>query len=197
MVFFITYLKKMNKWLNIKQDHSINNKNYDFSNKIDMKDCIIISQRIKQENIKNWKHMIEKIPEEIYNQSKEVFCSKVSDGENIIWFINAMKVKHNWFEFLESWSIIVHPSYQKQGLWFLLKKDLLNLLEAYWDTPVFSVSNQLAVQKINQKLDQKTYTKEKLSKQILDVIESNWKLLDNDFVYINESLFNLLIQTKW
>jgi len=35
------------------------------------------------------------------------------------------------------------------------------------------VSNQLAVKKINQKLDQKTYTKEKLPKQILDVIESN------------------------
>jgi len=70
----------MNKWLNIKQNDSINNKNYDFSNKIDMKDCIVISQRIKQENIKNWKHMIEKTSEEIYNQSKEVFCSKVSDG---------------------------------------------------------------------------------------------------------------------
>jgi len=108
-----------------------------------------------------------------------------------------MKVKYNWFEFLESWSIIVHPNYQKQGIWFLLKKDLLNLLEEYWEVPVFSVSNQLAVKKINQKLDQKTYTKEKLPKQILDVIESNWKLLDDDFVYINESLFNLLIQNKW
>ncbi len=145
----------MNKWTNIHKEKNTEINNYTVSNKINMEDCLIISERIKQENIKNWKHMLEKTAEDIYSQSKEVFCCKVADWKNIIWFINAMKVKHDWVFLLEAGSIIVHTDYQKNWIGFLLKKELLNLVKKHWNNPIYSVSNQIAVQKINQKLTQK------------------------------------------
>ena len=59
--------------------------------------------------------------------------------------------------------------------------------------PIYSVTNVEAVKKINKSLGQHEYTAADIPKQILDIIETAGKLLENDVIYSNE-LLNVLIQ---
>jgi hypothetical protein len=55
-----------------------------------------------------------------------------------------------------------------QGIGYTL---IQKILEIYPDIPIYSISNVLAVEKNNKKLQQYIYTKELLPKDILEILE--------------------------
>jgi hypothetical protein len=60
------------------------------------------------------------------------------------------------------------------------------------NVPMYSITNVSAVKKINTHLKQTKYTKEELPKEILSILEQPAPLLDDDVVYVNTTLKELL-----
>ena len=55
-----------------------------------------------------------------------------------------------------------------QGIGYILTQ---KILEMHPDIPIYAITNVVAVQKNNIKLQQYTYTKEVLPKEILEILE--------------------------
>jgi len=155
---------------------------------LDIEEAKKIDHWIKIENMKNWKHMIEKDYQEIFEEANKFGCCVIKFSWELIWFIKIMAVSWNWFQLFEKWWLFVHPNYRKKWFGKVLVKEIAN---KYACLPVYSVTNVQAVMKINEELWHHMYKKSNLSKHLLEIIESEWELLDNDLVYGN-SVFNFL-----
>jgi len=161
-----------------------------FGYDVSLSDCEIISEWIKDENKKNGNHMIEKNKLELYEQVKEYWWCTLKIWDKLVWFICIMWVDKNWLTLFEPWSLFIKKEHRNKWLWQKMK-DII--LKKYPNIPMYSVTNVDAVKKINKNLLQHEYKKQNLKKELLEIIEIPWKLLDDDFVYWNE-LFNILNQ---
>ncbi len=176
---------------NIKDKHlEIFGENVVFSNNISLADCQNVAKWIKEENSENWKHMIEKTADELYAQINKYWWCGIKVWDNLIWFICIMTLTKDWLTLFEPWSLFVKKEYRNKWRWQKMK---WILLEKHSKLPMYSITNVEAVKKINKHLGQYEYTKKDIQEQILQVIETAWKLLEDDMIYGNE-IFNTLIK---
>lgn len=147
--------------------------------------CNKISKLIKEENEENWKHMIEKTPEEIHNQIINNSWVIAKNNDDIIWFISQEKVS----DLNEIWSLIV----DKRFRWCWLSEKLIRKIEENnRDTPSYLVSNSpYAIKNILAVSELKELERAIIEKSILSKIESVWKLLDNDKIFWNNNFIKL------
>ena len=164
---------------------------YTYTTTLSLEECQNIVEWITEENKKNGKHMLEKQAEELFIQAKEYWCCCVKDNNKLIWCVFLMGVEKWWTTLYEWWSIFVEPSYRMQWIGYILTQ---KILEMHPDIPIYAITNVVAVQKNNTKLQQYIYTKDILPKEILEILEVPWALLENDTIYCNEIL-HTLIQT--
>lgn len=188
----IDYLKLYNlhKTNEIGSDIISNIQDYEIKFKINNEEAKTVEGRIREENIENGKHMLEKNHEEILEEANKFGCCLIKSNWSLIWFIKIMPLNIDWKIVFERWSLFVEKKYRKQWFWEVLVREILN---KYKDMPLYSITNIQAVMKINDGFWQYKYLKSDLSNDILQVIESEWKLLDNDVIYWNE-IFNILIK---
>lgn len=161
---------------------------YEINFHIDMEEAKIVENRIKEENMENWKHMLEKTYNEIFEEANKFGCCSIKFEWELIWFIKVMPTHLDWTELFEWWSIYVDKKYRKKWIWKILAKEIM---KKYKTLPLYAVTCTKAVMNINKDLWQYEYFKEDLSENVLNIIESEWKLLDSDIIYWNE-IFNCL-----
>jgi len=133
--------------------------------------------------------MLEKTVEEIYTYANTHGCCTIKYNDKIVWFIDVMPVTEWSITLYERGSLFVHPDHRKKWLWSLL---IQNMLSHKQHVPMYSITNVSAVKKINTHLKQTKYTKEELPKAILSILEQPAPLLNDDVVYVNATLKELL-----
>ena len=134
--------------------------------------------------------MLEYTAEELFHEITSGSCCGIKDYDMLIWFIKLTPIQKDWLIVFERGSLFIHKEYRNKGLWKHLVETMLNDNKTL---PIYSVTNVEAVKKINKSLGQHEYTAADIPKQILDIIETAGKLLENDVIYSNE-LLNVLIQ---
>lgn len=169
------------------------NKDIFIANKVSLDECKIITQRIKEENKIHTPHMIEITAEELLEVANTQGCCAIKNNEELVGFIKVLSVEENEFLLLERWSVIVKEEYRNQWWARYLVK---TVLETHKTTPMYSVTNVEAIQKITQLFWQQKYLASEIPKQILEIMEKPGKLLQNDTIYANEVL-HILIQKLW
>lgn len=157
---------------------------------IDIDKAQEIHELIIEENLINWPHMLEKTTDEIISQVQELWCSSISKSWILVWFSNIMSVKHNSMILYEMWSFIVKKEYRNKGIWKVITK---NLLKSNMDKPVYAVSNSKPAIKVLEWFEEFVeISKNQISVNILEIIESAWALLNNDKVFINKTLLKII-----
>ena len=162
---------------------------FTYTNEVTLEECEIIEMWIKDENKKAGKHMLEQTAEQLFENSQKNWCCIVKENNAIVWCIFLMAVEKWWIVLYERGSLFVVPEYRNHWIAYAL---IQKMLQTYSHIPMYSVTNVLSVKKNNEKLNQHIYTKEIIPKNILEVFEAPWALLDNDVVYANEILHILL-----
>jgi len=146
-----------------------------------MIDAIKIANFIKDEN-KIKSHIIEKSPEEILISAMENWCLKLSINDEIVWFMWLYK----YGNFYEAWSLCIWEKYRNKWLWTMLQK---KLFENYSDLAVFLVTNVWKVKSISKTVKLKEIEIKDIPKELLETIESWWKILSDDSIYFNKKLY--------
>ena len=178
-------------WDNKISSDIINNlENYEIKFEINNEESKIVEIWIKEENLEHWKHMLEKDYKEILEEANKFGCCLIKVDWKLIWFVKIMPAQINWKTLFEWGSLFVDKEYRKKWLWKILVKEII---QKYSNLPLYSVTNIPAVMNISWDLWQYKYLKSDLSNDILEIIESEWKLLENDVIHWNE-IFNILIK---
>lgn len=145
--------------------------------------CNKISNLIKEENDNNWDHMIEKSKDFFLQNDNFTYYTNEENESDFIWYMWLTKVK----DIYEAGSLIIDPRYQWKWYW----KNIMNdLYLKYWEKPIFLVTNVNLVKNISSKFWLININKSDLPNELLEIIESEWKILDDDFVYLNTSLID-------
>lgn len=138
--------------------------------------------------------MIEKSPDEIYELFKDWSCVKLSFQEDVIWFMWL----YNYGSIHEAGSLCIWKQFRNLGLWSILQKILL---EKFSHVPIFLVTNVDKVRSISEATGLIETERDGVSSKVLEIIEQWWKLLRDDILYYNKTLFfneawyHLTIQT--
>lgn len=165
---------------------------YGIVDQVSLADCETIVHWIQEENKLHGHHMLEYTAKQLFQEANTHGCHCIKHHNKPIWFIKLMPVHKDGLTLFEWGSIFIQEQYRKQ---WLAQHLVQGILTQNPDLPIYSITNVLAVKKINQALWQYEYLATTTPKQILDVIESAGKLLDNDIMYSNEIL-HALIQEK-
>ncbi len=154
--------------------------------------CNKISKLIKKENIKNWEHMIEKAPEEIYKQVIDNWWVIAKINDHIVWFIWQKNVSN----LVEIWSLIVSEKFRNMWIWKSLVNKIIWINDSNFS---YIVSNTpYAIKAI---LFWKKFTEietSSINNELFQKIEKEWKLLEDDRVFWNNNfiLYNYLLNSK-
>lgn len=145
------------------------------------KESMIVSEFITYEN-KIKSHMVEKTTNEIYKCVNLYGSVKLTLWNKIVWFMWL----YNYWDFYEVWSLCVWKEFR--GLWLgtLLQK---LLLDKYSDLPIFVVTNVDKVKNMSIKFWLKEISVWNISNNVLKSIKEWWKLLSDDFIFLNKAIF--------
>jgi len=141
-----------------------------------------ISEFIENENkIKD--HMASKTSNQIFDSFNNNWCVKFETDDNeFIWTMWLYK----FWELFEAWSLCVFEDFRWNNFWYIMQKILL---DKFSELNLFLVTNVWKVQKNSWNSWLIEMNINEISKKLLDNIEEWWKLLSDDKVYLNKTLY--------
>lgn len=164
-------------------------------NSISLEDASLIENLIKEENKKK-PHMLEKTAEQIIFNVKHYswIIAQVLSEKNIIWYMWLDKTQEKFkdHDIFERWSLIVTPEYRWNMLGSFLRKYLLDMNK---EKCIYSVSCIPKVIEENKKIGEISLTQEyvyKVSKDLYDLIENEGKFYEDDVIFVNKTLYNIM-----
>lgn len=158
------------------------------TNSVSVEDADKVSSMIKEENTHKF-HMLEKTPDKILTDANNFWAVVGKSKDKLIWFMWLMEVGDWKIQIFERWSLIVDPDFRWMGLGNFLRNTLLNI---NIDKPIYTITNVPKVIQDNLKIGEIMIPQVKIPQKIREIIELEWSLLDDDVMFVNQVLQDLI-----
>lgn len=185
-----TWVCKCRWFAKSKVNILVSSLNFSYENNVSSQDASEIAQLIIEENLANGKHMLEKSPKEIVEQTQEYWCSIARSDNKLVWFMTVMTLPEDKMNLFEIWSLIVKEDFRWLWIW---KKVIDILIKNNSDKNLYAISNNpVAISALKHWGWLILIEKTSCPKEFINTIESAWELLEDDVILVNEKLLKIL-----